>query len=235
MAKAFRTWTTLPHGPIEKHGDNLWSVMGTMPNPTIKRRMVVGRLESGGLVIHNAIALGDAEMKELEGFGEPAFLVVPNGFHRQDAFIYKERYPKLRVLCPRAATKSVAAVVPVDGSLDDLPPDSRVKLFHLRGLKEREGALFVQSDTGSSAAFCDVVMNIPKRSGLMGFALAPTGRPGIPRVSRWITLSDRKAFREHLEELASASDLKTLLVGHGSNVTEDASGVLRSLSSELLS
>ena len=78
-------------------------------------------------------------------------------------------------------------------------------------------------------------MNIPKRSGLMGFALAPTGRPAIPRVSRWITLSDRKAFREHLEELASASDLKNLLVGHGSNVTEDASGVLRSLSSELLS
>src|SRR5262245_12379954 len=171
MPKAFQTWTQLPHDPIEKHGDNLWSVTGTMPNPKISRRMVVGRLGNGGLVIHNAIALDDASMKELEAFGEPAYLLVPNGFHRQDAFIFKQRYPKLRVLCPRAATKGVSAVVPVDGSYDELPPDPRVKLAHLRGMKEREGVLFVQSDTGSSATFCDVVMNIEPRSGLMGFAL----------------------------------------------------------------
>ena len=235
MPKAFQTWTTLKHDPIEKHGDNLWSVKGTMPNPNVSRRMVVARLGNGGLVIHNAIALDDASMKELEAFGEPAYLLVPNTFHRQDSFIYKQRYPKLRVFCPRSATKGVSSVVPVDGSFDDLPADPRVKLFHLRGMKEREGALFVQSDTGSSATFCDIIMNIEPRGGLMGFALAPTGRPAIPRVSRWFIMKDRKELCAHLEELASASNLKTLLVGHGQNITEDAPGVLKSLSSELLS
>ena len=233
MAKTFRVWTTLKHDPIEKHGDNMWSVKGTMPNPSISRRMSIARLANGGLVIHNAVALDDASMKELEAFGEPAYLLVPNGFHRQDAFIYKERYPKLRVLCPRAVTKKVADVVPVDGSYDDLPADPRVRLFHLRGVKEREGALLVQSDTGSSVTFCDLVMNIAERGGPMGFLLAPTGRPGIPRVSRWITISDRAAFRSHLEEIASASDLTTVLVCHGRNITADPSGTLRGLAGEL--
>jgi hypothetical protein len=235
MAKAFETWTTLKHDPLEKHGDNLWSVSGTMPNPNIRRRMVVARLANGGLVIHNAIALDEASMAELEAFGEPAYLLVPNGFHRQDAFIYKQRYPKLRVLSPRASTAKVKQVVETDGSFDDLPPDPRVKLFHLRGVKEREGALFVQSDTGSSLAFCDVVMNIPKRSGPIGFAIAPTGRPSIPRFSRWVTVSDKAAFRAHLEELASPMDLKLVLVGHGKNITDDPSGTLKGLATELLS
>jgi hypothetical protein len=82
MAKVFQTWTTLEHEPIQKHGDNLWSVSGRMPNPSIRRRMTVAKLANGGLVIHNAIALDDASMKELEAFGEPAYLVVPNGFYR---------------------------------------------------------------------------------------------------------------------------------------------------------
>src|SRR5687768_7029172 len=123
--KAFEIWTELPHGPIEKLGDNIWSVSGTMPNPKVQRRMTVARLGNGGLVVHNAIALDDASMKELEAFGEPAFLLVPNGFHRQDAFIYKQRYPKIRVLCPRAAMGKVKQVVMPDGSYDDMPKDSR--------------------------------------------------------------------------------------------------------------
>jgi len=233
--KAFETWTTLKHDPLEKHGDNLWSVTGTMPNPNINRRMVLARLANGGLVIHNAIALDDASMAELEAFGDPAYLLVPNGFHRQDAFIYKQRYPKLRVLCPRASTAKVKQVVETDGTFEDLPSDPRVKLFHLRGVKDREGALFVQSDTGSSVAFCDVVMNIPKRSGLIGFAIAPTGRPGIPRFSRWMTVSDKAAFRAHLEELASPADLKRVLVGHGKNLTDDPGATLKALATELLS
>ncbi|HEX6271414.1 MAG TPA: hypothetical protein VFZ53_00170 [Polyangiaceae bacterium] len=233
MAKCFRTWTALPHQPIEKHGDNAWSVQGTMPNPSIHRRMTVARLANGGLVIHNAIALDDASMKELEAFGEPAYLLVPNGFHRQDAFIFKQRYPKLRVLSPRGATKKVSDVVAVDGSYDDLPPDPRVKLFHLRGLKDREGALFVETDTGSNVTFCDVVMNVPKRGGAFGFFLAPTGRPAVPRISRWITIADRAAFRAHLEEIASATDLRAVLVGHGSNITADPRQTLQGLAAEL--
>ena len=233
MAKAFQTWTVLKHEPLEKLGDNLWSVSGTMPNPGIHRRMTIARLASGGLVIHNAIALDDATMAEIEAFGEPAVLLVPNGWHRQDAFIYKQRYPKLRVLSPRGTSAKVAQVVPPDGTYDDFPADARVKVFHLRGLKEREGAMLVESDTGSSVVTCDAVMNIPPRKGPVGFFLAPTGRPSIPRIFRWMTVSDRAAFRSHLEELASPSDLRRVLVGHGKTIADDPAGTLRGLAAEL--
>jgi hypothetical protein len=204
-----------------------------MPNPSIHRRMTIARLASGGLAIHNAIALDEASMAEIEAFGEPAFLLVPNGWHRQDAFIYRQRYPKLRVLCPRGTSAKVAQVVAPDGSYDDLPADARVTLFHLRGLKDREGAMFVQSDTGSSVVTCDAVMNIPQRNGLMGFFLAPTGRPAVPRIFRWLSVSDRAAFRSHLEELASPSNLERVLVGHGRTIADDPAGTLRSLAAGL--
>jgi hypothetical protein len=233
MAKAFQTWTVLKHQPIEKLGDNLWSVAGSMPDPKVQRRMVVAKLESGGLVIHNAIALDEPSMQELEGFGEPAYLLVPNGFHRQDAFIYKQRYPKLRVLCPKRVSGKVKQVVEPDGSYDDLPADPRVNVFHLRGAKEREGGMLVESSNGSSVVFCDAVMNIPPRGGPIGYLLAPTGRPGVPRVLRWMTVSDTPAFRGHLEELASSSNLLRVLVGHGKTIADDASALLRSVAGEL--
>jgi hypothetical protein len=233
MAKAFQTWTVLPHEAIEHLAENLWSVAGTMPNPKLQRRMVVARLQSGGLVIHNAIALDDARMQELESFGEPAYLLVPNGFHRQDAFIYKQRYPKLRVLCPKSTSAKVRQVVEPDGSYDDLPADPGVHVCHLRGAKEREGVMLIESKNDASVVFCDAVMNVPARGGPMGFLLAPTGRPAVPRVLRWITISDAGNFRAHLEELASVSGLSRVLVGHGKTIAQDAAGTLRQLAAEL--
>src|SRR6185295_6754886 len=95
----FETWTVLPHKPLRKHTPYFWSVQGTMPNPRIRRVMSVAKRADGRLVIHNAIALGEPEMQELEALGEPAFLIVPNRYHRQDAKIWKARYPKMQVYC----------------------------------------------------------------------------------------------------------------------------------------
>jgi hypothetical protein len=124
-------------------------------------------------------------------------------------------------------------VVEADGSYDDFPKDARVSAFHLRGGKEREGAMLVESDSGSSAVFCDAVMNVPPRGGLMGFALAPTGRPSVPRAQRWLVVSDRASFRGHLEEMASVPNLARVLVGHGSTISENAAATLRDVASEL--
>src|SRR5262245_49018604 len=121
MAKAFQTWTVLPHQPLEKLADNLWRVEGTMPDGRTRRVMSVAKMRDGRLVIHNAIALEEPLMAELEAFGTPAVLVVPNAYHRQDAKIFKDRYPALRVHCPRGATKGVGKVVPVDGDYEDAP------------------------------------------------------------------------------------------------------------------
>jgi hypothetical protein len=76
-------------------------------------------------------------------------------------------------------------------------------------------------------------MNIPTMKGVVGFFLAPTGRPAIPRIFHWMTVSDRAAFRSHIEELATPGDLERVLVGHGRTIDADPRGALKGLAAEL--
>jgi hypothetical protein len=214
MAKCFTTWTVLEHEPIEKHSENLWSVSGKMPGGN-QRRMAIARRADGGLVIHNPIALNDDEMKEVEAFGKPAFLVVPNAFHKQDSIIYKQRYPQISVLCPQTARKKVSQIVEVAGNLDEMPKDANVELFHLRGMKEREGALRVQNNGQSALVFNDTLLNLEPGSGVAGFFMAPTGTLSVPRFTRWMMLKDGGELKAHLHELASSPGLSHVVPGHG--------------------
>lgn len=233
MAKAFTTWTVLPHKPIEKLAENLWRVEGRMPRGETRRQAVLARLKDGRLVIHNAIALDDAEMKEVEAWGKPAVIVVPNRFHRQDAFIFKDRYRDARVVAPKGAHSSVAAVVKVDDDYADAPGDDTVRMYHLRGLADREGVVEVHSAEGVSLVFNDAVMNMPKLGGIPGILLAPTGRPAVPRAMRWLMIKDKRAFAEHLDELAAIPKLTRVIVAHGRPIAGDPSGALRGLAAEL--
>lgn len=225
MAKCFTTWTVLPHDPIEKHSDRLWSVSGKMPGGN-QRRMTLARREDGGLVIHNPIALNEQGMRELEEFGKPAFLIVPNAFHRMDSLIYKQRYGSAAVLCPQAARKKVSELVEVAGHLDEMPRDQSVELFHLRGMKQREGALRV-SDRGRTAlVFNDTLLNIPKRGGPLGFMMGPTGVLSVPRFARWMLMKSGAELKEHLAELCRSPGLSHVVPGHGDVIAADASGNL---------
>jgi hypothetical protein len=227
MAKCFETWTVLPHSPLEKLGDNLWRVGGKMPDGKTTRAMTLARLGDGRLLIHNAIALEEPLMAEIEAWGKPSFIVVPNGFHRQDAKIYKQRYPGAVVLCPRATRSRVARVVNVDGSYDDAPKDDAVRLTHLEGCKEGEGVLEVRSSDGASLVFADALCNLPPTPGLVGFLLAPTGKASVPRAFRLLVTRNKGVFKEHLTRLASIAGLKRIIVSHGSMITDRVADTLR--------
>jgi hypothetical protein len=225
MPKCFTTWTVLPHDPIEKHSDQLWSVSGKMPNGN-QRRMTVARRRDGRLVVHNPIALNDAAMQELEQFGTPAFLVVPNAFHRMDSLIYKQRYPAASVLCPEAARKKVSELVEVAGHLDEMPKDESVELFHLRGMNRREGALRVSGQGRSALVFNDTLLNIPKRGGPLGFMMAPTGVLSVPRFTRWMLMKSGAELKAHLAELCGSPELSHVVPGHGDVIEAGAASAL---------
>src|SRR5207237_4272316 len=97
------------------------------------------------VLIHNAIALEDNLMAEITAWGTPAAILVPNGFHRQDAKIMKDRFPNAKVYCPAGAKKAVSKVLPVDGSFAEVPQDGTVRVRHLEGVKAREGLVEVTS------------------------------------------------------------------------------------------
>jgi len=228
MPKAFETWKPLPHRPLEKLEPNLWRVEGDLPGGNGTRVMTMVKLASGGLVIHNAVALEDDLMKEIEAFGTPEVMIVPNGFHRLDAKVFKDRYPQLKVLAPKAAMKKVAQVVPVDGSLDDAPKDDSVRMRHIEGTKDHEGVVEVRSGSSTTLVFNDVINNVPKLGGMMGFMLSPTGRVAVPRIFRWFFIKDRKAFTSHISKLADTGDLKRVIVSHGAMLTDKPADQLRS-------
>src|SRR6476659_8280166 len=144
MAKTNTTWKVFPHGPIEKLSANLWRVEAKLEGMEMKRVMSIGKRADGTLVVHNGIALGDAEMAEIDAWGPVSTIIVPNGYHRLDAKVFKDRYPKARVLCPQGSKSKVEQVVPVDGGYDDLPDDGAVELVMLDGTKQREGAMIVR-------------------------------------------------------------------------------------------
>ena len=229
MAKWHTTWNVRPHGPIEKLSDRLWRIEARLESIDLRRVMTVARRADGTLVVHNAIPLGEAEMAELDAWGKVATIVVPNRFHRLDARPFSDRYPEARVLCPRGATRHVQKAVKVAGSYEDLPADGTVDLVSLDGTKEREGVMIVRGDV-TSVVLNDAVFNMDHAGGFFGFLLRLIGASGKPCVEvgmRWLMISDKKAFRAHIESLAALPRLAHVVVSHHKVIADDPAAVLR--------
>jgi hypothetical protein len=236
MPKPFDTWTVGPHGQIEKVCENIWRVSAPFPGAPFPRTMVLVRLADGRIIVHNGIALGEPEMKEIESWGRIAFLVVPSASHRMDAKIFKDRFPSLRVVAPPGAKQKVEEVVHVDDT-EGRFGDEGVRYEILEGTKEREGVLSVKSEGGTTLVFNDAVMNMKSLAGFGGFLMSLFGFTGAaPKVSfptRFVLVADRKAMRSHLERLAATDALIRLEVAHGAPVTERASDALRGAAAAL--
>jgi hypothetical protein len=232
-----RPWTVLPHRPIEKLQENLWTVEADLPQGPLKRRMGIARLDSGQLVFLNAVALDAPSMQEIERWGEPAFAIAPNAYHRIDLGAYKVRYPKLRVLAGQAARKRVGQIVQVEGWLEVLPPDRGIAVESVAGTKM--GDVVCTARAASRASLCfpgDVVMNVPPARGFPGILLTLLGFVGdlrVPRLIRWIGVKDRAALKAHLLKLADTPGLQHVFACHGPVVSVDPAGALRRAASTL--
>jgi hypothetical protein len=141
MTKALQEWKVLPHGKLTQIDENILTVVGAihMPLTDLPRRMTVVRLNDGRLVVFSAIALDGDEMRALEDYGRPAFLVVPNDHHRLDAKIWKDRYPTIEVVAPEGSREKVDQVVHVD-TTDPRFDDPNVQFVTVPGTRGHEAA-----------------------------------------------------------------------------------------------
>lgn len=239
MAKANDTWRVLPHGPLEKLAENLFRVEGALDGgPPLKRVMTIAkRASDGSLVIHNGIALDEDAMREIDRFGEVRTLIVPNGYHRLDAKVFADRYPKARVLCPEGARKKVAEVVGVAGNYSDFGADASVSFETLDGTNEAEGVMIVRSNDGVTLVFNDAVFNMPHLPGVKGFVLkhltGSSGGPKITNIVRWFIIKDKAAFGAHLARLARTPDLVRIIVSHHETIVKDAGKTLASVAAQV--
>lgn len=230
--KVFTEWTVLPHKPIERTTENLWRVTGMMGN--VQRQMALARLRDGRVLVINPIALEEPAMQELEAWGEPAVLAVPNAYHRQDSRIWKQRYPRMTVIAPPRGRRRIERVVAVDRLTTDAaaPGDDSVRFVAMDGCAS-DTLVEVNSADGRTLVFCDVILNLKPKRGVIGFLLGPTGRISTPRIQRWVGMQDKRAFASHVERMAQAPELRRLLFGHGSAITEAPGDSLRQVVAQL--
>lgn len=237
MPKANPSWTVLPHLPIEKLESNLWRVQGTMENMALKRVMTLVRLDDGRIVVHSAISLDEASMAEIEAWGRPAILLVPNGFHRLDAPAWVARYPDIEVRAPKGSRKKIEEVVPVDADYEGFDGGANLTLEILEGLAKVEGVLTVRSAAGTTLVFNDAVFNMPHGHGAAGlffrYVTRSTGGPRVSRLFRLFAVKDRAAFAAHLDRLASTPDLARIIVSHHRMIVEEPSETLRQVAATL--
>jgi hypothetical protein len=238
MPKSFEQWKVLPHGKLTQVDEGILTVTGDlrMPLADIPRRMTVIRLADRRLVIFSAISLDEDQMHELEAYGRPSFLVVPNDHHRLDAKAWKERFPSLQVVAPEGARKKVEEVVPVD-STDPRWDDANVQFVAVPGTRGRESALLVRTPNGTTLVLNDVVGNMPGESGFGGWFLRKMGfagdEPHIPRPVKLLMVDDQAALRQQLLQWSEIDSLRCILVSHGLPIEQHPRQTLRDLAASL--
>jgi len=189
------------------------------------------------LLIHNAIALDEDGMRELDALGEVRWLVVPNGWHRLDAKVFKDRYPNAQVVCPAGSKSRVEEVVKVDVTYDAFSPCAALRIEHLAGTKDAEGALIVRSADGATVVVNDTIFNIDSMPGVFGFIygklMGNTGGAKVTTITKLFLLKNKGAFRSHLERLADEDGLQRLIMSHGAIIDEETPQRMVAIASKL--
>lgn len=224
------------HGPLVEVVPGLWQVTGK--GPPLDRNMVVWRLPDGGLCVHSVVAVDPPTLAAIEALGAPRVMIVPNGFHRKDAAVWKQRFPALVVLAPAAARDRVAQVVPVDATCEERCASLGFRFHVPDGTRPGELAYELDLPSGRALVVADLLFNLPTAPpGLNGFVLtyitASIGPLGISRVFRLLALLDRVKYAAFIESLADTPNLVALTVAHGDAVTHNVPEALRAAASRI--
>ena len=238
MPRTLEQWKVLPHDDLVQVANNILTVVGEirMPLMTLPRRMTIVRLQDKRLVIFSAIALDEAEMRRIEAFGTPTFLIVPNDHHRLDARIWKDRYESLQVIAPAGAREAVEKAVAVDAVDVDFG-DPSVSFVTVPGTDGGESALEVRGSDGLTLVLNDIVGNIQDAHGVGGWLLRKMGfagdEPHVPAPVKFNMIEDKAALRKQLLRWAGDPALSRIIVSHGEIIEENPQGVLHELAAAL--
>ena len=238
MTAVHQSWEVLPHGPVKAIDDGILTVTGRIPLPLValERRMTVVRLNNGSTIIYSAVALDEEAMKRIEALGRPRYLVVPGDAHRLDAKIYKERYPRLRVLTPPGARDRVEKIVPVDACEADFG-DPDVTWHVVDGAGGHEAALLVRRASGITIIVSDLIANLRRKGGFEGWMLHVMGfggnAPQVPTVERVLMVENKARLRQQFLDWAAIPDLRRIIMSHGRPIEHGAAQALRDLAATL--
>jgi hypothetical protein len=222
-----------PHSKIQQLYPNLWIVQGEFPQSRLPRNMVIYRYDQDKLLLHSVVALEEKTMKELECYGKPTIMVVPNWDHWAHIAAFKKRYPDIIVTCPKASIEKVELKLHVDTACEDLFPFKGM-IFHIvPGIIPYEGVFeFPLGNNRVAIVMNDLITNVPHQKGFNGFLLRITkssGQPNVIPIVRKNLKAKTKTVKNYLKELAEREDIDVLTTSHGTSITQGISSVISNI------
>lgn len=214
-----------PHSKIQRLYPNLWIVQGEFPHSRLPRNMIIYRYDEDKLLLHSVVALEEKMMKELESYGKPSIMVVPNWDHWAHIAAFKKRYPDIIVACPKASVEKVEPKLHVETVCEDLFPFKGM-IFHIvPGIIPYEGVFeFPIGNNRVAIVMNDLITNVPNQKGFNGFLLRITkssGKPNVIPIVRKNLKLKKQPVKNFLKRLADREDIDLLTTSHGASITKD--------------
>lgn len=185
-----------------------------------RRRMTLLQLESGGLLVHSAIRLKDADYAQLDSLGKVEIIIAPNALHGDDAPFYKLRYPKARLFAPGALVKQLEKTCTVDEILPQAWPvslQSELESMEFVGTRILHESVFFHRKT-RTLILTDLVFNMrQEQSGLMRTFMSLNKihqRFGPSRIFRYVFVNNPAQASASLKRILEW-DFDRVIMSHG--------------------
>lgn len=192
-------------------------------------RMTALPLEGGGVALVSPVPIDDRVAAELEAFGGVCALIAPNLLHHLYLGAASERFPRAKVLAPRAL-RAKRPDLRIDGDLEDGLPQElarSISAIKLEGAPKVDEFALLHRAT-RTLVVTDLVFNVVRPRGLVAhIALFLVGCHGKLAQSRaWrVFVRDRAAASASAEQLLGL-DFDVLVPAHGEVVKEGARAAL---------
>lgn len=221
-----------PYGSIQLIAPDLYCLDGEWNQTLFKRRMTIIRLQSGGLVIHNAIRLQEKDYAKLEDLGPISVIVVPNHFHSSEAHFYKQRYPRARLLVAKSIAPQISEKCPVDGLLPDAWDESlrrEIDCMEFTGTRIVNESVFLHRSS-KTLILTDLAFNMQCEvyGGARAFFKLNLiyKRFGPSRIFRYVFVNNRQKAKEAFRKI-QGWDFERVIVNHGDIISADGKRLLR--------
>lgn len=188
-------------------------------------RMTGLPLGDGTVALVSPIPIDDALATEIEARGEVRYLIAPNLLHHLYLGAASERWPKARVLAPRAL-RDKRPDLRIDAALEEglpAPLAASVRAVKIEGAPSLDEVAFFH-ETSQTLVVTELVFNVTRPEGLMAnillFFAGCRGRLAQSRAWRMF-VKDRAAAASSARALL-ALPFEKLVVAHGDVVENRA-------------
>lgn len=223
---------TLPPEPLRRLADPLWVARAATTMGVIDRHMTVVRLTDGGVLLHDPLDLGDQGWAAVDAIGPVRWIVVPSWLHDFDVAATHARYRDARVVALPSTRRRLARALPMIEAIDATQCPRPARMVPLPGLRWDEFVLEVAHDGGVTHVYTDAIMNLPLVRGPEGWISRLAGSAGRFRMTplgKVVLLADRAAFTTYIRQQADRTDVRHVIVTHGTLVDADVPAHYRSV------